>query len=85
LIALRQPLCVIICRNGCDDVTDPAQEAAGTNPKAGGDDQPEDPTPEGAVVELTDTGDDEAKDCCCAGRVMMPHNLSAILKAEEKL
>ena len=41
-------------------MTDPAQKATGTDPEAGGDDQPEDPTPGGTVIELTDPGDNEA-------------------------
>ena len=40
-------------------MTDPAQEAAGADPEAWGDDQPEYPPPESAVVELAYTGDDE--------------------------
>ena len=41
-------------------MTDPAQEAAGADPEAWGDDQPEYPPPESAVVELAYTGYDEA-------------------------
>src|SRR5215204_2094152 len=44
-----------------DDVADPSEKAAGANPHARCDDQPEDAAQEIAVVELPDAGNDRAQ------------------------
>ncbi len=45
---------------GRDDVADPTEQAARTDPEAGGDDEPQDSGQEATVVELSDSGDDRA-------------------------
>lgn len=50
-----------VCGVGGDDVTDPTQCAAATNPESGSDDQPENTRQNSAVVELPDARNNEAK------------------------
>lgn len=56
-------------------MTDPAQEAAGTDPYTGGNDKPKDPPPEGAVVKLAQAGDDNAQNSHYAGTMIITHVL----------
>lgn len=58
-------------------MTDPAQKAAGANPEAGGNDQPEYSSQEGAVIELSYAGDDETSYGGNAGTVIIAHNPSS--------
>ena len=46
---------------GGNDVADPAERAAASDPEPRGHDQPEDAAPEVAVVELPDARDDQAE------------------------
>ena len=49
---------------GRDDVTDPAQRPARSNPEAWSDNEPENSGENSAVVELADPGDDETEQAC---------------------
>ena len=59
LIFRRQSFCVIVRGDRGDDMTDPAQHSTGTDPKAGGDNQPEYSPPESAVVKLAHSRNDQ--------------------------
>ena len=49
---------------GGNDVADPAERAAGANPEAGRDDQPEDSREPAAVVNLADAGNKKTQKSC---------------------
>src|SRR5882672_1845450 len=58
---------VRVSRVGGDDVANPAERAAGTNPKTRCDDQPENAREDAAVVELAYSGNDETENACQDG------------------
>lgn len=45
-----------VSRVGRDDVANPTQRAAGTDPEAGRNDQPENPRQDAAIVKLANSG-----------------------------
>jgi hypothetical protein len=64
---------VRVSRVGGNDVADPAERAAGTNPKTRCDDQPENAREDAAVVELAHSGNDETENAC---QDWIAHNLN---------
>src|SRR5205085_11769253 len=62
--------------NGRDDVAHPAEQAAGANPHAGRDDEPEDAAEEVSVVNLPDPGNEHAQNGGDAGTTVRPGHRS---------
>jgi len=55
---------VRVCGVGGDDVTDPTERAAGANPEAGRNDEPENAGEYATVVKLANARNDETKKSC---------------------